>query len=353
MKRMLSILALIALILSGCASENAPVPELLTPVGSLMDTVVAEKGVIEDVEVYEAAIIPEHVELCFTHDALIGNIPVMLGGEVKKGDVLVEMDTSSVDNSIAALKTEREDITAAAEYAKAIYDIDMEIFALELKKLSGDEAYDKQTDIAIYELEYQNAAEARNDRLSAIDAELSALEESLKNTAIVSPCDGRVTYVAAAQGSVVKAYETVCVVTDDDSLSLKSEFISPAALSSAVEMYAVINGERLDIAPMQLNEDEYSRAMLMQVEYLTSFSALLPDGMRPGDTCVVYLVTKRLENVLRAPVNSVFSEDDEYYVYRMDGGSRIKTSVTVGETNNIYIEITSGIEEGDEIYVGD
>ena len=353
MKKVIIMLASLAIILCGCAAEIAPAPELLTPVGSLMDTTAAEMGVIEEVEVYEAAVTPEYHELYFTHDARIGNIPVMLGDEVKKGDVLIEMDISAINSAIAALESERDSLVSAGEYAKAIYDIDMEIFALELKKLSGDAAYDMETDMAIYEMEYQNECETRAERLAAIGAEIEELALNLEDTSLVSPCDGRVTYITTSRNSTVGAYDTVCVVTDDNSLTLKSDFIAPAIISTAAEMYAVMDGERFEITPLQINEDEYSRAALRKVSYLTDFDAELPEGAKAGDTCVVYVVAWRTEDVLRVPANSVFNENDEYYVYLMDGSSRIKTSVGVGVTNYIYTEITSGIEEGDVVYVGD
>ena len=353
MKKLIILLIAAALVISGCATDVQPAPELLTPVGSKMDTVTAEIGAIEKTDIYEAAIIPEYHELYFTHEVRIGNIPVMLGDEVKKGDVLVEIDVSGVNGSIAQLESERADIEAEAEYEKAIYDIDMEIFSLEMKKLSGDAAYDKETDMAIYELEYQNAEDVRNARLAEIEAEIAELKLSLEDTALVSPCDGRVTYVANATGGVAGAYDTVCVVTDDSALSLKSSFIPQATVAAAAEIYAMIDGEKIPLHALQLNEDEYSRAMLKKVQYLTSFEAELPGDVQAGDTCVVYVVVNRLENVLRVPFNSVFSEDEEYYVYLVEGESRIKTGVAVGFTNNIYYEITGGIEEGDVVYVSD
>jgi macrolide-specific efflux system membrane fusion protein len=352
MKRILFTLCILALTVTGCAREAAPAPELLTPVGSQTDACAAVTGRMEDMEIFEAAVAPGYELLYFTHEARIGKLHARLGDRVNAGDIVAEMDVSSVEGDIAQLNAEKESLKADAEYEKALYDIDMELFALRLKSLSGDEAYDLETEMALYELEYKNAADARDERLRAIDAETAELAAKLEGTSIVSPCSGRVTYICGAPGQTVGAYDTVCVVADESSLILQSDFISPAAIASAVEIYAVTGGERVEITPIELDGDEYSRAMLRGVEYLSSFSFDAP-GAVPGQTAVICVVTSRLENVLKVPINAVFMENDEYYVYLMDGESRSRSSVGVGLMTSTEAEITSGLEEGDVLYVGD
>ena len=131
----------LSLIFSGCAPQSAPAPELLTPVGSQMDTATAVVGDIEDMDIYEAAIAPEFVEMYFTHDAQIGSLLVDLGDEVSKGDKLVEIDVSAINAQLGALASEKASLEEEGEYLAALYEIDMELYELELKKLSDDAAY--------------------------------------------------------------------------------------------------------------------------------------------------------------------------------------------------------------------
>ena len=137
MKRILLMLSVIALFAAGCARQTTPVPELLTPVGSRTDAVAAVTGTMEDMEIFEAAVTPGYIPLYFTHEARIGKLCANLGDAVKAGDILVEMDVSAVESDLAALDAERAALNADAEYEKAMYDIDMEIFSLRLKSLSG------------------------------------------------------------------------------------------------------------------------------------------------------------------------------------------------------------------------
>ena len=62
----------------------------------------------------------------------------------------------------------------------------------------------------------------------------------------------------------------------------------------------------------------------------------------------------RRENVLKIPLNALYSEDDMYYVYIIeDGETRVRRNVEIGAVSAAEAEIVSGLEEGDVIYVGD
>ena len=65
------------------------------------------------------------------------------------------------------------------------------------------------------------------------------------------------------------------------------------------------------------------------------------------------MVNMYMENVLKVPVNSVFEEDDQYYVYILDGESRVRRDVSIGAMSASEVEIVSGLEEGEVVYVGD
>lgn len=338
---------------AGCAKETAEVPELLTPVGSAMDTAACERGTLEATEVYEAAFTPGYTEVYFDHDAKIGKVNFTVGQQVNEGDILVEMDLSGVNGEIAALDAEKASLEAEAEYARAIHDIDAEIASLELKKLEGDAAYDKETEIALYELEYENAAKTRGERLTAIEASRAELAKQLENTTLAAPCSGRLTYIGYNEGQTAGAFDTVCVVTDDSSMYLQSRFISAADIDNAAEYYAVAAGQRFEITPVEIDEAEYARAMLREIEYPRTFELGGDVEAAFGDTAVVYLVTLRMDDVLKVPLNAVFSDDEGDYVYVTDGETRSRRSVEVGATTYAEAEIASGLEEGELVYVGD
>lgn len=71
------------------------------------------------------------------------------------------------------------------------------------------------------------------------------------------------------------------------------------------------------------------------------------DWLKPGMTAKVEIIVRELENVLYVPVQSIFVEEDQHFVFVESGGKRRRQSVTVGEHNNEFIEVMSGLDEGD------
>jgi multidrug efflux pump subunit AcrA (membrane-fusion protein) len=350
----LALAAILSILLTGCAEKNAAAPELLTPVGAKMDTAVCAVGDMEDTEVYEGAVAPRSTELFFPSDSRIGAIPVRVGQAVKKGDPLVQIDVSAINSALSALDAEEAEIKKTADYEKKLYDIDVEIASLKLSQATDEaEKYDRQTDIDLRELEYQNAVAARDERLTAIQAERAAYEKQLEDTWLTAPTDGRVAAIACSVGQTVGAYDTVCVVTSDAELILQSDYVSPSALEGAVECYALIAGARYEITPEPVDEDEYARAALKGIKYLSSYGIESADGLTPGETAAVVLVTTSKESALMVPINALFEDGDAYYVYAVEGEIRTRRDVEVGIVTSTQAEILSGLSEGEVVYVGD
>lgn len=75
-----------------------------------------------------------------------------------------------------------------------------------------------------------------------------------------------------------------------------------------------------------------------------------------GMAADVTFVTDSVEDVLYVSKKAVFEEDGLNYVYKKDAkgnGSeaRVKTQVETGFSDTASIEILSGLEEGDVVYI--
>lgn len=343
-----------ALLLGGCGSQQVEAPELLTPVGAKMDTAVATVGDLEEIAVYAGAVAPRYYSLYFTHDAVIGPVPVIGGQQVRTGDVVIAMDLSSVNGKLAALDAETEALRREAERLAELKEIDLELYDLYLQKAADeDERYALETEKQLYQLEYDNGEATRADRLTAIAEEKAALEKQLEGTTLNAPGNGRVVALNCHAGQAVGAYDTVCVVTDDDDLTVQSDFVSASVLSQAVELYAMIGGERYPLTAEAVDEAEYARTVLKGGKYLSVFTVEDPSKLALGQSAAVCAVTMRVENVLKVPVNAVFEDSGETCVYLVENGSRVRHSVTTGASSDSEIEITEGLTEGDVVYVGE
>lgn len=350
MKKALLIL-LCCLLLSACGKVAEEAPELLEAAGAQPDTAVAAREDIVTQNVYKAVFAPRYTSLWYDHDAVIGEMNVSIGSVVKAGDTILSKDVSSVNAQLAALDSEESALLRDEESEKELYDIDMELYDLYIKKAPEDEKYSIETEKEIYALEFANAQSERSERLAAIASQRALLLSQLEGISLISPVNGRISYIGARSGGFLSAYETACIVTDEDSVVLQSDFISQSALENATSIYALCAGERVEITPEAIDEDEYARAAL---KGRATYSVFTFEGDHAiGATAVVVVERVLAENVIAVPVNAVLSENGEYYVYAYADGNRTRVSVTVGEKNASLIEITSGLSEGSVVYVGD
>jgi len=354
-KKLALVLIALMLLITGCAKQTEEAPELLVPVGASLDRTEVTVGNMEDTVTYAAAVAPRYTALYFTEDTVIGSVEKPLGSEVREGDVIISMDVSAVQRRINALDAEAAQLTSDSDYAKQMHDIDIELYELNMAKAATEEErYDIETDMMLYDLEYDNAQATRQDRLDAIAAERAVLEPQLSGRAIIAPSDGHVAYIGCSAGQTAGAYDVVCVVTDINSPVIQSSFVTAATINDAVEIYAIVGDERYGLTAEAIDEDEYAVSMLRGGEYLSVFTTGEPEKLTIGESAVVCVVTIRRENVLKIPLNALYSEDDVYYVYLIeDGETRVRRDVEIGAMTSIEAEIVSGLEEGDVIYVGD
>ncbi|MBM3713772.1 MAG: efflux RND transporter periplasmic adaptor subunit, partial [Actinobacteria bacterium] len=72
--------------------------------------------------------------------------------------------------------------------------------------------------------------------------------------------------------------------------------------------------------------------------------------LKYGLSANITVIISKVENVLYVPIQSVYEEEDKSYVDILTGDGQIKrTEVTTGMYNYDYIEIKSGLSEGDMI----
>ena len=70
-----------------------------------------------------------------------------------------------------------------------------------------------------------------------------------------------------------------------------------------------------------------------------------------GDYAELLVYEAEADDVLRVPANAVYSPGASPYVYVMENGEKVYTPVTVGIKSASFTEITSGLQEGDVVFV--
>ncbi|MFP6596408.1 MAG: efflux RND transporter periplasmic adaptor subunit, partial [Candidatus Hydrogenedentota bacterium] len=73
------------------------------------------------------------------------------------------------------------------------------------------------------------------------------------------------------------------------------------------------------------------------------------DWLRPGMSAEVEILIEELNDVLYIPIQAVTYEGDKQICYVMSDGNLEKRVVTLGSYTEEFIEITGGLEEGEEV----
>ena len=70
-----------------------------------------------------------------------------------------------------------------------------------------------------------------------------------------------------------------------------------------------------------------------------------------GMSVQVEVISRVLQDVMYVPVEAVFEEGGHLIVYLKTLSGPEKQVIKIGESNNNYVEVTEGLEEGDEVYL--
>lgn len=75
----------------------------------------------------------------------------------------------------------------------------------------------------------------------------------------------------------------------------------------------------------------------------------IPDGLRPGMTAAVDVLTEERHDVLAVPPDAVAVEDGHQVCYVAAEDGLFRRNVRLGESTRELLEITDGLEEGDQV----
>jgi hypothetical protein len=108
-----------------------------------------------------------------------------------------------------------------------------------------------------------------------------------------------------------------------------------------------LTGKVTDVANVGVErENSESKGFEIMIEVLESDSTY-----RPGMTTSNEIITSTIDSVLMIPLEAIFSEEAQTFVYLKDGGPIIKQEVRIGARNDEYAVVEAGLEEGSEVFL--
>jgi RND family efflux transporter MFP subunit len=257
----------------------------------------------------------------------ITSVGVKTGDLVSAGQLLCVIDTKQVESSRITSETAR----ITYEDAKKNLDRYSVLYA------AGDVA----------EADYQSLADkVELARLQYENAKI-AYKIQMESSQVTAPIAGRVESFNISVHDMVSPQTTLCVISGEGGKSL-TFYVSER----------IVGGLKAgDSIRVEKNGTDHSAAitevstMIDQTSGLFKVKASIPDGdtLATGTSVKLYVIAQRAENVLTVPVDSIYYEGGNPYIYTYADGSLKKNAVTVGLSDNEYSEIQSGITADDQV----
>ncbi|MGH7824187.1 MAG: efflux RND transporter periplasmic adaptor subunit [Candidatus Binatia bacterium] len=273
------------------------------------------------------------------------------GDRVKEGQVIARLENEDV---LAALRRARADLRAAeAELNDAKESLNRQKILVQ-KQFVSEAEYD--------------AAEARYKRVVAtIEGARFAVAEAevaVDNTRIIAPFDGTVLRKNADIGEIVAplagaASSRAAVVTIADMRSLEVDAdVSEANITRVqAEQPCEI---RLDAYPEERysgyvskivpTADRAKATVMVKIRFKDYDKRVLPEMsakitfLAPGSSN-----DANAKPVLSVPASAVTNRDGRQVVYQVKEERAVEIPVTTGQTLGSWLEIKSGLEEGDKV----
>ena len=330
MKRLTLILVILALLAGGAwywNSHRAVAPEAGgKPKGpqTIVTAPLAKRDLTVTINAVGSLIAGEQAGI---HAEIAGQVREILfqeGQPVKKGDVLIKIDTSLIETDLMKAK-------AALDAANANVTRDDKL------KTSGF--------VADQQVEASRAAQ------QSATAAVANADIQLTKASIRAPFDGTAGLRNFSVGDYAAAAQELTTVVSIN--PLKIEFTVPEkdyaavktgqAISFAVDAFPAENFKG-DIYAIDPRINAENRNFTVKAEIDNSDARL-----RPGMYARIRIDAASRPGALMAPEEAIVPEGTDSYVFTVSGNKAVRKKVTLGERQSGEVEIKDGLSEGERV----
>ena len=276
-----------------------------------------------EVEALGTARASESIDVTSKVSNVVTAIRFTEGQQVRKGDVLVELDGAQARADLAVADAALKESASQLQRSRELY---------ETKVLSDQQI------------------EQIESTYSANVARVAAARSRLSDTIIRAPFDGRVGLRRASVGGLV-APGTV-ITTLDDTSTIKLDFTVPERVVAAMkpgltlEARSVAYPDRVfegKVASVDSRVDPNTRSVIVR--------ALVPNGeglLQPGMFLSVHL-SRGTADVLVVPEEALVPEQGDVFVYVVQDGTASKRRIQTGQRAVGTVQVTDGLQGGEMV----
>lgn len=306
----------------------------------------------------------------------IKKLYVVLGQEVKQGEMIAEIDSQTQENTLNTDKAKLSNYKAQLEARKIILNISKKQYDRELVLIKTNST--SQENLENARNAYATAKANVNEMESLITQTQIAIntdETNLGYTKIRAPLDGTIVSVPVEEGQTVNANQTTPTIvqianlndmeidieiSEGDITKVKPGMDVTYTILSEPNTIFKAKLDSIDPGLTTLTDGSYDKSSSTSASSSSSSEAVYyygrayvdnPEGkLRIGMMTQNTIHVTSAENVLIVPSITITSRQDKHYVRVLSGDDNVeRREVEVGISDGVYTEIRSGLAEGEQV----
>lgn len=270
---------------------------------------------------------------------------VMNHNKLSEMEMNLKVSRMELDRKAVELRNERYLDSLGAGTTDKVRQVELDYNVSVLKLKEDEQKYKNEQALAEAELKVKKLD------LNIFRKSLAETRRTLEDAQIRSPRKAILTYVNNEIGSQIGQGAKVAIVSDLSHFKIEGEIADTYGDRIAAGSKAVIkigseklNGTVSDVTPLSKNG-------------VISFTVQLEEDnhrrLRSGLKTDVYVMNAVKDDVLRIANSSYYVGKGEYELFVVNGDQLLKRKVQLGDSNFEYVEVISGLQEGDEVVVSD
>ena len=307
----------------------------------------------------------------------ITKLYVKLGQEIKKGEMIADIDSTTQINTLNTKKAALVSYQAQLKAKKTAYDVALSSYN-RLSKLYTQKATSLDSlNIAKSTLDNAKAEmEAIEANIKQAEIEVNTAETNVGYTKITAPMDGTVISVPVSEGQTVNANQTtptIVTIADLSKMKIKPEIsegditkvkagqeVSFTILSDSQTLYHSVidsvdpaNTTTSDSSSTSTSSSSSSSSTTSAIYYYANVLIDNPDRtLRIGMTTENNIKIANAKDVLLISNMAIQKRDGKSFVNVLsDKNQPEQREVEVGVQNDFKTEIKSGLKEGEKVIV--
>lgn len=265
--------------------------------------------------------------------------------KLSETEMNLKVSRMELDRKAVELRNERYLDSLGAGTTDKVRQVELDYNVSILKLKEDEQKYKNEQALAEADLKVKEL------ELNIFRKSLAETRRTLEDAQIRSPRKAILTYVNNEIGSQIGQGAKVAIVSDLSHFKIEGEIADTYGDRIAAGSKAVIkigseklDGTVSDVTPLSKNG-------------VISFTVQLEEDnhkrLRSGLKTDVYVMNAVKDDVLRIANSSYYVGKGEYELFVVNGNQLLKRKVQLGDSNFEYVEVVSGLQEGDQVIVSD